>query len=124
MEVVLRGHWQLEVDDVGQLLDVDAPGRHLGRDEDRHPAHLEVVERADALRLAAVAVDRGGRDPVLHELFGEAVRAVLGAGEDERLVLDLGPEATSSRRRSRLRSRSTRMTTCGTRAVGVFRGVA
>ena len=46
---------------------------------------LEVIERADALALALVAVDREGVDPVLAELLGEAVGPVLGPGEDERL---------------------------------------
>ena len=50
------------------------------------PARLEVGERADALRLALVAVDRGGRDPVALELLGQPVGAVLGPREDERLV--------------------------------------
>ena len=49
-------------------------------------AGLEVVEGADALGLALVAVDRGGGDPVVLELLGEPVRAVLRPGEDERLV--------------------------------------
>ena len=47
---------------------------------------LEVGQGADALRLGLVAVDGGRRDPVAGELLGEPVRAVLGAGEDERLV--------------------------------------
>ena len=50
------------------------------------PVGLEVGERANALRLALVAVDRDGRDAVVLELLGEAVGAVLGAREDERLV--------------------------------------
>ena len=49
-------------------------------------AGLEVVERADALRLALVAVDGGGVDAVLAELLGEAVGAVLGPREHEGLV--------------------------------------
>ena len=46
----------------------------------------EVGQGADALRLALVAVDRRGGDAVAVELLDELVGAVLGAGEDERLV--------------------------------------
>ena len=86
VHVVGRHHGQLVVDDVRQGIDVEPARGDFRRDEDRHLAVLEVVERADALRLALVAVDRGGGDAVALELLGEAVGAVLGAGEDERLV--------------------------------------
>ena len=86
VDVVLGDHRQLEVDDVRERLDVEAARGDLGGDQDREPAGLEVGQRADALRLALVAVDRGGRDAVALELLGEPVGAVLGAREDERLV--------------------------------------
>ena len=86
MDVVLGDHRQLEVDDVRERLDVEAARGDLGRDEDREAAGLEVGQRADALRLALVAVDGGREDAVLLELLREPVGAVLGAGEDERLV--------------------------------------
>ena len=86
VDVVLGDHRQLEVDDVRERLDVEAAGGDLGRDEDGEPAGLEVGQGADPLGLALVAVDGRGRDPVLLELEREPVGAVLGAGEDERLV--------------------------------------
>ena len=61
-------------------------GRDVGRHEDRDAALLEVGQRLDPLGLALVAVDRGGVDAVLDQLLRQAVRAVLGAGEDQRLV--------------------------------------
>ena len=82
---------------------------------------LEVGQRLDPLRLALVAVDRGGVDAVLDQLLGEAVRAVLGAGEDQRLVDPAGADEVRSR--SRLRSRSTGMTSCSTSSAVVLRGV-
>ena len=87
VDVVLGDHRQLEVDDVRQRLDVEAARGDLGRDEDREPAGLEVGQRADALRLALVAVDRGRRRcRRCSSCSREPVGAVLGAGEDERLV--------------------------------------
>ncbi len=90
VDVVLGDHRQLVVDDVRQRIDVEAARRDLGRDEDGRATRLEVGERAHPLRLALVAVDRDGGDAVLLELLGEAVRAVLGAREDERLLDDVG----------------------------------
>ena len=72
MDVVLGDHRQLEVDDVRERLDVEAAGGDLGRDEDREPAGLEVGQGADALRLALVAVDRGGGDAVLSRAAARA----------------------------------------------------
>ena len=86
VDVVLRDHRQLEVDDVGELLDVQASSRDVRRHEDGDAALLEVGQRLDALGLALVAVDRGGVDAVLDQLLRQAVRTVLGAGEDQRLV--------------------------------------
>ncbi len=95
VNVVLGDHRQLVVDDVRQVLDVEPTRGDLGRDEDRRPARFEVVEGADALALALVAVDGRGVDPVAPELLGEAIRPVLGPGEDERL---LDPAAPDQRR--------------------------
>ena len=71
---------------MGQRVDVQAAGGDLGRHEERHPPGLEVGQGPDPLGLALVAVDGGDRDAVLLELLGQPVGAVLGAGEDERLV--------------------------------------
>ena len=86
VHVVLGHHRQLVVHDVRQLLDVEPASRDVGRDEDGDAPGLEVAEGAHALALALVAVDRGGADAVLGELLGEAVRAVLGPREHQRLV--------------------------------------
>ena len=90
MHVVLGDHRQLEVHDVRQRVDVESACGHFGRDEDRVAIGLEIGQRANSLRLALVAVDGRGRDPVTLELLGEAVRAVLRAREDQGLVDDVG----------------------------------
>ena len=86
VDVILGDHRQFEVDDVRERLDVEPACGHLGRDEDLEATRLEIGQRPNALRLALVAVDRRGTDSVAIELLGESVRAVLGPGEDERLV--------------------------------------
>ncbi len=91
MDVVGGDHRQLVVDHVRQRIDVEAAGGDLGRDEQRDTPGLEVGQGADPLGLALVAMDDRDVDAVPVELLGEPVGAVLGAGEDERLV-DLSGE--------------------------------
>ena len=64
VEVVGGHHRQLVIDDVRQRLDVEAASRDLGRYEQEDATGLQVGQRADALRLRLVAVDRRGGDPV------------------------------------------------------------
>ena len=67
VDVVLRVPRQLEVDDDRQVLDVEAAGRDVGRDEHPDVAGLEALERARPLRLRAVAVDGDGVDALAVE---------------------------------------------------------
>jgi len=86
VDVVLRHHRQLEVDDVGQGVDVETARGHLGRHEDGHATGLEVGQRPYPLWLALVAVDGRRCDAVLQELLGQPVGTVLRPGEDEGLI--------------------------------------
>ena len=63
VDVILRVPRQLEVDDVGQVLDVEAAGRDIGRDEDADVARFESLESPRPLGLRSIAVDRDGIDP-------------------------------------------------------------
>jgi hypothetical protein len=92
VDIVLGDHRKFEVDDVRQPFDVEAARRDLRGHQDGDPAGLEVVEGSDALALALVAVDRGSEDAVHAELFGQAVGAVLGSGEDERPIDSAGAD--------------------------------
>ena len=51
VDVVLGVPWQLEVDDVGEILDVEAACRDVRRDEDADLAGLELLEGPCPLRL-------------------------------------------------------------------------
>jgi hypothetical protein len=53
---------QLEIDDVADAVDVDAPSRDVGGYEDAHLAFAKVGERALASILALVAVNGLGGD--------------------------------------------------------------
>ncbi len=84
VHIGLRHVRQLVVHHVADRVDGDAAGGDVGRDQDAGCAALEVVERADALVLALVAVDRLGPDAGGVEVLRHAVGPPLGAGEDER----------------------------------------
>ena len=79
------------VDDVADPLDVEAAGGDVGGDQDVELAGLELVDRALALGLGDVAVDRGGGEPPGAQLLGERLGLVLGPDEDDHPleVLDL-----------------------------------
>ena len=72
------------VDDVRDVVDVDAAGGDVGRDEHVDLAALEGLEGTLTLRLALAAVHGAGVDADVVEATREAVGAVLGAHEDDR----------------------------------------
>src|SRR4051794_29257875 len=86
MDVILWVPRELEVHDVGEVLDVEAPSRDVRRDEDPDLAGLEFLERARPLGLRAIAVDRDGVQPLPVEPRGETGRRDLRAGEDQQLA--------------------------------------
>ena len=78
------GHFrQVELDDVGDAVHIDAARGDVGRDQHRRRAVAEGGQRALARVLRLVAMDGVGRDAVLVELLHDAVGAVLGAAEHQ-----------------------------------------
>ena len=86
VDVAFRLVREVEVDHVRQVDDVEAPGGDVRRHEHSRRAPLEARQRLLARVLRLVAVDRLGPDRVALELLGDRVGAVLGAGEDERVL--------------------------------------
>ncbi len=86
VHVIFRHVWQLEVHYLGQLVDVEAAGGDVGRDQHLDAAILEAGQGASTGPLALVAVDGGGADAVLLKLLGNPVGDVLGAGKHQHLL--------------------------------------
>src|SRR5690606_40563876 len=82
--VVLRVAGHVEVDDAGDAVDVDAPGRDVGGDQGVHRTGPEAAESPVALGLGAPAVDGLGPHAPPGKLVREAVGTVAGAGEHDR----------------------------------------
>ena len=86
MDVSFRHFRQLEIDDVRDLIDVDAARRDIGGDQHADFRAAELLECAFALALALVAVDGRDADAVVFQMLGDLVGAALRAGEDKRAL--------------------------------------
>ena len=83
VDVAFRNVRQVEVDDVADAFDVDAARGDVGGDQRAQASRAEGGERAFALILRFVAVDRLGGEAGLEERAHDLVGAALGAGEHE-----------------------------------------
>src|SRR6478735_1125807 len=93
VQVVLVVRRRVDLQDDRDVVDVDAAGGDVGRDEHREGAVTEGAEDAVALALVEAAVERGRHDALLAQLERDAVGAELGATEDDGAtvaVRDLG----------------------------------
>src|SRR5690606_6359552 len=86
VHVVFRHVRQFKVHNLGQLLDVQTTSSNIRGDQHTHFASLEVGQCAGTGTLGLVAVNRSGGDAVFFQLLGQAVGAVLGAGEHQYLL--------------------------------------
>ena len=86
VDVLFRDVGQFEVDDVADARHVDAARRDVGCDQHLGLAVLELTQRALALALALVTVDRISGDAVAGQQLHDAIGAMLGAREDQRAV--------------------------------------
>ena len=86
VDIGFRHVRQFIVDDMRHAGHIDAARRDIGRHQHAAGAGLEVGERAFALRLALVAMDRFGNDAGIAELADDPIGAMLGAGEHQRAV--------------------------------------
>ena len=86
VHIGLRHLGQVVVEHMGQLADVDAAGGDVGGHQHLGLPGLEAFQRGHTGGLALVAVDGGGGDALLVQVFCDLIRAVLGAAEDQRVL--------------------------------------
>ena len=86
VHVVLRLAGRIEVDHLGDVVDVDPARGAVGRHQRGDLTGLERGQRPLALALGLVAVHRGGDDVVPLEVTHQPVGAVLGAHEHDREI--------------------------------------
>lgn len=85
VDVVLAVGGEVEVDDQGDLLDVDAAGQEIGGDEDAGGAGPEVAHDVLSLLHLHVAVGGGHGEVPLGHLLGEPVDLAPGVAVDDGL---------------------------------------
>src|SRR3954463_6497361 len=90
VQVVLGVGRRVDLQDDRDVVDVDAAGSDVGRDEHRQGAVPEGAEDAVALALVQATVQRGRHDALLAQLQRDAVSAQLGAAEDDGATLAVG----------------------------------
>ena len=73
----------LVVDDVGDVLNVDAAGSDIGGNQNIGLAGAEVLQSTLARLLVEVTVQRAGIKTTVRELFGQTVGSALRLGEDD-----------------------------------------
>ena len=73
---------QVIVDDVGDVIHVNAARGDVGGDQHSRASLLEVAQRCVALGLAAVAVNHAGIKSIANQFLSQPLGAALGAGED------------------------------------------
>jgi len=83
MDEVFGDVGKIIVDDVGDVLNVDAASGDVGGHEDSILPALEAGQGGGALRLRAVAMNHGGVDALAVQALGDAFGAALGAREDK-----------------------------------------
>lgn len=80
---------EIEVDDVLDVVDVEAAAGHVRRHHHLDVIVAEVADDLVALHLAAVTVDGGGRQAVVLHALGQLVGAPLRLHKHERLAIAL-----------------------------------
>jgi len=83
MDEVFSDIGKVVIDNVGDVLDVNAASGDVGGNEHAILSALEAGEGRGPLRLRAVAMNHGGIDTLAIQALGDAFRAALGARENE-----------------------------------------
>ena len=83
VDIAFRFVWQLEIDDMGDTVDVDAARGDVGCDKNPQPVGFKSVQGPLTGCLRFVAVNGRGLDTGLAQLLCHPVRPVLGPREDD-----------------------------------------
>src|SRR6218665_454780 len=84
--VVVRG---IRLNDQVNVVNVDAPGRDIRRNQHVHPAAHQLVQVAGAAGLVEVTVQRHRVEPVIFEVIGELFGKRTGAREHKHFALSI-----------------------------------
>ena len=74
---------QFVIHDMGHIVDIDPARGDIGRDKHARSSLAKIIERAQALALAFIAMDYIGAYPGAFEMLRNTIRAALRAREDD-----------------------------------------
>src|SRR5260370_3392018 len=83
MNKIFRQGRKIVVDHMGNDARVDSTRSDIGGNQDVEASFFKDAERAIALRLRAVTVNHRRGEAVARKIFGQAIGAAIGAGEDQ-----------------------------------------
>ena len=87
VDIVFRHDGQVQVDHQRQVLDVQATGGHVGRDQDVGLAGLEAGEGTQSRGLGLVAMDGFRRQPLGLQRLYQLLHTLAGLGEHQHLAM-------------------------------------
>ena len=85
VNVIFIDVWQLEVDHVWQLIDIQTASGDIGGYQNAYGTGLEIGQGFGPCVLALVTVDGHSAEAVFVQVFSQTVGTVLGTGEDQNL---------------------------------------
>ena len=83
MHIAFRFVGQFEIDDVRDVVDVDAPGGNIGCDKNAGRSRTKPFQRTLTCALRLVTVDRFGAETCRFQMICDAVSDMLGARENQ-----------------------------------------
>ncbi len=86
MDVIVGRFRHIEIHHVSERLDVDSTRGDVRRDQNFVLSILESGQCRGPLSLRTISVDPFRLDSTFHQLLGQAIRAMLGTREDQRLL--------------------------------------
>jgi hypothetical protein len=86
VDVILRMHWEIVIHHVRNAIYIDAAGGDIGGNEHTYRTGLEILQRAQALILRTVRMNRPGHDSAGLKLARDSISSSLGSRKDKHRV--------------------------------------
>jgi hypothetical protein len=83
MDVILRDHRKIEVDDHRQVIDIQAARGDVGRNQNAGPPNLKILKGTRSRALAFVTMDRFRAKSAGQQVTAQPIGSVFGSAEDQ-----------------------------------------
>ena len=86
MHIILSNIGEIEIHDVGQLLNIDAAGGNVRCNKNTHITLFETLECTSSRTLTFIAVNRSSSQSLFIQSFCHTIRSILCARKHEDLL--------------------------------------